>query len=123
MPHQPRGTFRLKRLRKESHSHARATAQRVTVPKSARYLSIPRMNLRLLRVVVAGCVAATCAREERSDAQHGAPQLGGVVEFVIGDSDGSEGPHAFSDVRGLALDSHGRLFVADSKASQVYVFS
>jgi hypothetical protein len=81
-----------------------------------------RMPLFLSALVMVGGLTS-CNREKHTVDEVSAPRFGGVIDLRIGGPDDSDKAYLFTDVRGLALDSTGRVFVADNQSSEVRVFS
>ena len=67
------------------------------------------------------CFGLACDRS-RITARDEAPRLLGTVDLVIGEADGLEAPTLFNDIRGIAVDSQGRIIVADNQTGEVRLF-
>lgn len=72
-------------------------------------------GLWVLAGLVVGC--------ESSDRKPGPPRLRGIADLMRGAPTETQSVYLFSSITGLALDAQGRIFIVDSKAAEVRVFS
>jgi hypothetical protein len=77
----------------------------------------------MILLCAAGFALASCRRGPQQATDAAGHALHGVVTDVIGGDAGVQGPYAFTDVRGITLDSDGRVFAADAADNGVRVFS
>lgn len=74
----------------------------------------------LLILFVLACAAAPGEHFEDPPAWADAPQIEAAVDFAIGSDE--PGPYLFSQIYGLALDTAGRIYLAEAQANEVRVF-
>jgi hypothetical protein len=66
--------------------------------------------------------AAGCDRAKAAAGENGVPGRVASIELQLGSQDGSD-VETFSGIAGLTLDSQGRIYVADTRGSEVRVFA
>ena len=91
-------------------------ARRIMSPSPFRALSRAPLAVALLVLV------ACSGREDAADGADEPAARRGEVELSIGEIDGAE-EYTFARIGGIAVDSAGRMFVADNDAHTVRIFS
>lgn len=80
-----------------------------------------RLATALLTLFTLACAAVPDERFEDPPEWVDAPRFEAVVDFEIASSD-EAGPYLFSQIYGLALDSEGRIYLAEALADEIRVF-